>query len=149
LYHILLCSNTVQVLCFINALFVRVIVLHDPVVHRTMGRGKKIFKLVWRCHQLLSGFLTKGHLPRVSCQSRRSLMIWVTMQWSWGLCTELLAFALQLRNTPRKPQLGDVWWGGCATSHRLKWGPFPPNEFSTSGREKEGNKDRTGWLYDL
>ena len=57
-----------QVLCFINALFVRVIVLHDPVVHRTMGRGKKIFKLVWRCHQLLSGFLTKGHLPPVSRQ---------------------------------------------------------------------------------
>ena len=28
--------------------------------------------LVWRCHQLLSGFLAKGHLPRVS---RRSLMI--------------------------------------------------------------------------
>ena len=49
-----------QVLCFINALFVRVIVLHDPVVHRTMGRGKKIFKLVWRCHQLLSGFLAKS-----------------------------------------------------------------------------------------
>ena len=28
--------------------------------------GQKSFKLVWRCHQLLSGFLAKGHLPRVA-----------------------------------------------------------------------------------
>ena len=33
------------------------------------------FQLVWRCPQLLSGFLAKRHLPRVSRQSRRSLMI--------------------------------------------------------------------------
>ena len=25
---------------------------------------KKSFRLVWRCHQHLSGFLAKGHLPR-------------------------------------------------------------------------------------
>ena len=31
--------------------------------------AKKSFKLVWRCHQLLSGFLAKGHLPRVSRRS--------------------------------------------------------------------------------
>ena len=28
--------------------------------------AKKGFKLLWRCHQLLSGFLAKGHLARVS-----------------------------------------------------------------------------------
>ena len=39
------------------------------------GCGQKSFKPVWRCHQLLSGFLAKGHLPRMSRQSRRSLMI--------------------------------------------------------------------------
>ena len=27
---------------------------------------------MWRCHQLLSGFLAKDHLPRVSRQSRLS-----------------------------------------------------------------------------
>ena len=27
---------------------------------------------MWRCHQLLSGFLANGHLPRVSPQSRLS-----------------------------------------------------------------------------
>ena len=32
-------------------------------------RKKKSFKLVWWCHQLLSGFLANGHLPRVSLQS--------------------------------------------------------------------------------
>ena len=30
--------------------------------------ARKSFKLEYRCHQLLSGFLAKGHLPRVSRQ---------------------------------------------------------------------------------
>ena len=64
------------------------------------GLRKKKLQLVWRCHQLLSGFLAKGHLPRVSRQSGRSLMIRVIMKWSWGLCTDLLAFALQPKKTP-------------------------------------------------
>ena len=34
--------------------------------------AKKTFKLMFRCHQLLSGFLPKGHLRRVSDQSRLS-----------------------------------------------------------------------------
>ena len=29
-------------------------------------------KVMLRCHQLLSGILAKGHLPRVLCQSRLS-----------------------------------------------------------------------------
>ena len=44
-----------------------------------MGCGQKSFKLMWRCHQLLSGLLAKGHLPRVS---RRSLMIRVMYLYS-------------------------------------------------------------------
>ena len=60
-----------------------------PVV---LGCGQKNFQLVRRCHQVLSGFLAKGHLPRVSRQSHRSLMM--IMKWSWVLCTDLLAFAL-------------------------------------------------------
>ena len=31
-----------------------------------MFAAGKSFKLVWRCHQLLFGFLDRGHLPRVS-----------------------------------------------------------------------------------
>ena len=34
--------------------------------------AKKSVKLVWQCHQLLSGFLAKGLLPRISRQSRLS-----------------------------------------------------------------------------
>ena len=41
----------------------------SPTVHGTMGFGQKSFRLVWRCHQLLSGFLANGHLPRMSCLS--------------------------------------------------------------------------------
>ena len=63
-----------------------------PVVHGAMGCRQKNLKLVWRCHQLLSGFLAKGHLPRVLQESCRSLMIRVLMKWSWGLCTDLWPF---------------------------------------------------------
>ena len=31
--------------------------------------AKKSFGLVWRCYQLLSGFLVNGHLPQGSCPS--------------------------------------------------------------------------------
>jgi hypothetical protein len=37
-----------------------------------MDCDQKIFKLVWRCHHLLSGFISRGHLPWVSRQSRLS-----------------------------------------------------------------------------
>ena len=68
-------------------------------------------------------------------------MILGAVHRSPGIC-------LTVEENPRKPQLGDRLMKGCATSHRLKWGPFPPNEVdgiahSTSGREKEGNKERT------
>ena len=54
-------------------------------VNGTIGCVQKSFMLVWRCHQLPSGFLAKGHLQRVSRQSRRSLMIRMIMKWtkSW------------------------------------------------------------------
>ena len=51
--------------------------------------GEKIFKLVWRCHQLLFGILAKGPLPRVWRQSLRSLMIRVIMKWSRGGCAHI------------------------------------------------------------
>ena len=48
---------------------------HGSAVHGAMGCDQESFKLVWRCHQLLSGFLAKGQLPRVSLQSRGLLMV--------------------------------------------------------------------------
>jgi hypothetical protein len=61
-----------------------------------MGCGPKRFKLVWRCHKLLSGFLAKGQFPEVS---RQSLMIRMIMRGCRGLCTDLLAFTLQLNKS--------------------------------------------------
>ena len=52
-----------------------------PIYHRVQDttkipsccpRTKKLFMLVWRCHQLLPEFLPKGHLPQVSRHSRLS-----------------------------------------------------------------------------
>jgi hypothetical protein len=45
------------------------------------------------CHQLLSGFLLNGHLPRVSRQSRLSANDNGDNEMM-GLCTDLLAFKL-------------------------------------------------------
>ena len=90
--------------------------------------AKESFKLVWRCHQLPSEFLAQCHLPRASRQSHLSANDWVIMKWSRELCTDLLAFALRLKENPGKPQLWDRWWRDSGTSHRFKWGPFPLNE---------------------
>ena len=47
-------------------MYVLYVQLVPLVVHGTMHWGKKSCILVWRCHQLLPGFLANGHLPRVS-----------------------------------------------------------------------------------
>jgi hypothetical protein len=65
-----------------------------------MGCEQKSFKVVWRCHQLLSGFLAKGYLPRVSRQSRLLINDKGENEMIPGLCTGLLAFMLQMRKTP-------------------------------------------------
>ena len=77
-----------------------------PFIHEAMSYGQKRFKLVWRCYQLLSGFLAKGHLPRVSRQARRSLMIRLIMKWPRGLCTDL-SICFRAEENPGKSQLGD------------------------------------------
>ena len=40
-----------------------------PAVHGAIDYGQESFELVRQCHQLLSGFLVKSHLPLVSRQS--------------------------------------------------------------------------------
>ena len=98
------------------------------VVYEAIGCGLKSFKLVWRCHQLLSGFVTKGHLPRVSGQSRLSAndkgdneMILGVVHRSSGIC-------LTAEENSGKPQLGDRRWRHCYQSSPqmesipYKWG---------------------------
>ena len=106
-----------------------------------MGCGQKSFKLVWRCHQLLSDSYPKiTSVTLVTNDKNDYEMIPGAAYRSSGICLTAE------ENTGKKPQLGDSL--GYATSHRLKWGLFLPNEavglHSTSGREKKGKKERTG-----
>ena len=67
-------------------------------------KGSLLKAFVWyiaNCHQLLSGFLAKGHLSRVSRQSRRSLTIRVIMKWSLG-CAEISWHLPYSRGIPQK-----------------------------------------------
>ena len=72
-----------------------------------MDCSQNSFQLVWWCHQLLSAFLAKGHLPRVSRQSRRSLMIRVIMKWSGG-CAQISWNLPYSWGKPRNP-LSNYW----------------------------------------
>jgi hypothetical protein len=56
--------------------------------------------------QLLSGFLVNGYLHRVSHQSHLSANDKGDNEVIPGLCIDLLAFTLQLKN-PEKSHLGD------------------------------------------
>jgi hypothetical protein len=75
-YFIVLRNVSEQLMTIVQIMlpcdFHTIISFHRPVVHGPMGCGQNIFKLVWRCHQLLSWFPGKSHLPRVSHQSRLS-----------------------------------------------------------------------------
>ena len=68
-----------------------------------MGCGQRSFKLVWRC-QLLSGLLTKEHLPQASRQSANDKanneMIPKAVHRSPGIY-------LMAEDNPEKPQLED------------------------------------------
>jgi hypothetical protein len=55
-----LCKKTKHIMFQRKSLKPKYILRGYPAVHGAMS-----FKLVWRCHQLLSVFLAKGHLPRV------------------------------------------------------------------------------------
>ena len=121
--------------------------------HGTMGRGQKNFHLVWRCHQLLSGFLAKGHLTRVSRQSRRSLMIRVIMKWSWN-CAQISWLLPYSRGNPQKTSARRPSDEGAVRPVIASNGvPFlqtrSVGSHSTSGREKEGKKEGMGLVDHL
>jgi hypothetical protein len=88
---------------------------------------KKSFKIVWRCHRLLRH---KGHLSRDSPQSRLSANDkgdYKMIRWAEHRSSGIRS---------------------CASSHRLKWGPFLSNEVDRIAqhlqKSKEGNKVRMG-----
>ena len=117
-----------------------------PVVHRAMGCGQN--KLLVSVAVPPAPVRFPSQRPLVPSQSRRSLMIRVMIKWSWGLCTDLMAFALQLRkpqktSTRRPPDEG-------MTSHCLKWGPLPPNDVSRIAqhiKKGEGRKGLVGYKW--
>ena len=76
-------------------------------------------------------------MPRQSANDKDNIeMIPGDVHRSPGIC-------LTAEENPRNPQLGDRLMKGCTTSHRLKWGPFNPNEVSRIAqhvRKGEGRK---------
>ena len=72
-----------------------------------------------------------------------SLMIRVIMKWSWGLCTDLLAFALQPRKTQKKtsarrPSNEDAVLPVITSNGVPLLQIRSVGSYSTLGREKEG-----------
>ena len=67
-------------------------------------------------------------------------MLWVILRWYRVLCTDLV-FILRLNKTLENLNKETVD-EGCASSHRLKWGPFPPNEVDRIAQPaREGEKE--------
>ena len=110
-------------------------------VHGAISCGQK--KLCVSAAVLLSGFLSKGHLPRVSRQSPLSANDKVIMRCYRGLCTDLLALALQLKKIlARRPSMKAVR-SVIASNGGLYPQKMSVESHSTPGMEKEGKKERT------
>ena len=111
-------------------------------VHGAMGCGHESFKLVWRCHQLLSGFLAKRPLAPSVASVTSVANDKVDNEMILGQCTYLLAFALELRKTSARRPSDE---GGCATCHCLNWNHFPPNEVGRIAQHVRKGEGRKGW----
>ena len=101
--------------------------INRPVMHGYTGHcQKQSLMLLWLCHQILSGYLANGHLPRVSRQSPLS----ASYEWKWsetGSCAQIswhlpYGWGKSWKTSARRPSDEDY-----ATIHRLKWGILPPN----------------------
>ena len=101
----------------------------------------------------LSWFLVKGHLPRVSRQSRWSLMIRVIMNWSRGGCAQIswhlpYNWGNRRKTSARRPSDERAVRPFIASN----WVPYlqmrSVESDSRSGMEKEGKKEiRKGGRY--
>ena len=70
------------------------------------------------------------------------------MRWYRRLCTDRLAFILQLSTLVNLSY--EIVGEGCAPSHRLKWGPISPNEIGriaqhVSPKGKGTKEGKDGW----
>ena len=100
----------------------------------------KSLMLAWQCHQLLTRFLAKGHLPRVSLRSvtndkgDNEIIPWAVLR-SHGIC-------LTIEENPGKLQLGDSDVGAVRPVIASNGVPYLQMSsvglHSSSGREKEG-----------
>ena len=70
-----------------------------------LAAAKNASKLGWRCHQILSGFLANGHLPRVSRQSRLSANDKGDNEIIPGAVHRAPDIYLTAEESPGKPQL--------------------------------------------
>ena len=105
------------------------------------AKVKNSFRLVWRCHQLLFGFIANGHLLRLSHRSRLSAndddeMIPEAVHRSPDIY-------LIAEENPGKSQIEELV-DGCATSQRLKWGSLPPNNVCRIVQHVKNGKGKKG-----
>ena len=118
-----------------------------PVVDRTMGCGQNSCKQVWRCHQLLSGFLANVYLPRVPRQSRLLANDKGDNEIIPGAVHRSPGIYLAAEKTPGKPQ--ERVNEDSATSHQLKWDSLSPNDAPSIPRHvrKGGGKERVNFIH--
>ena len=114
-------------------------------VHGIIDCGRKSLMLMWRCQQLLFGFVAKGDLHQVSRQSYNDKGGWddtggcAQISWhlphSWGKPRKTSA-----RRQSLKAVLPVIVSNGDPYLQMRSVGSH-----STSGMEKEGKKERMGW----
>ena len=83
--------------------------------------AKKVFRLVLRCHQVLSGSLANSHLPQ---ESRLSANDKSNKEMKPRAVHRPVITTAEKNYGKSRPALQSY----RATSHCLKWGPLPPNE---------------------
>ena len=88
------------------------------VQEAAMGYSQKSYNLVWQCR-----------MCHVS-------LVYRLVRWSWGLCSDLLAFTLQLNKTQGNLNLQTVWLRSCDLS-LPQMGSF----MTSVGCEGEGSKE--------
>ena len=82
--------------------------------------------------------LKKGRRSRSGLWQLVTRPIKAIMRWYRGLCTSLLT----AEENSEKPQLGN--------SHRLKWGPFPPNEVDGIAQYvRKAERTKGQWLWGI
>ena len=99
-------------------------------------------------HRLLSGFLTTGHLPQVSPQSRLSTSAKSDNEMIPGTVHKSPGIYQMAEENHGKPQLGDRLMKAVRPIVSSNGVPYlqmrSVGSLSTSEKEKEGNKDSVG-----